>query len=175
MSRQGAQRDSERDTFALCGDFVEELRDASPRAKAIVAASALDEILARFLEKQIEHTKTAKRLIRRPYAPLGTFSARTDAAFGLHLISKNQYDALNVIREVRNSFSHRVNCAFDDPDIEKLCLRLDIENVVYPPGEEGNPQTRYLMNASAICGQLDGLFRLWEVRGDHPSVYLDGY
>ena len=175
MPDNPAQPDSERDTFSLCGDFVKELGNASPRAKAVVAASALDEILARFLEKELKDPRIAKRLIRRPYAPLGAFSARLDAAYGLNLISRNQYDALSTIREVRNQFAHRVNCSFNDEDIAVLCLRLNIKNVFYPPGEEGNPEIRYLMNASAICGQLDGLFRLWETRGDHPSMYLHEY
>lgn len=91
MATNKVRKDSDLDTFDLCSDFVDELGNASPRAKAIVAASALDEILARFLEMEINDTKISKRLVRRPYAPLGTFSARIDAAIGFGLISKKQH------------------------------------------------------------------------------------
>jgi DNA-binding MltR family transcriptional regulator len=173
MAKKSSTKDSQRDTFSLCGDFVAELGSASPRAKAIVAASALDEVLARFLEKEFVDAKVANRLVRRPYAPLGTFAARIDAAYALRLVSKKQYDALCTIRAVRNHFAHSVNCRFSDDQIRDSCLALNLKYVVYPPGSEFDPETRFLMNASALCGQLDGAFRNWTDRGDHPSAYLD--
>ena len=173
MGDKSSRKDAQRDTFSLSWDFVAELGTASPRAKAIVAASVLDKILARFLEKEFVDAKTAKRLVRRPYAPLGTFSARIDAAYALRLINKTQYDVLSKVRAVRNHFAHSVNCSFSDDEIRDCCLSLDLKYVAYPPGMEADPETRFLMNASALCGQLDGAFRNWTMRGDHPSEYLD--
>jgi hypothetical protein len=167
-------KDSERDTFSLCADTIDELREASPRAKAIVAASALDEILARLLEREVSDPKIAKRLVRRPYAPLGTFSARIDAAFGFRLIGRIQYEALGHIRSVRNHFAHVVNCSFSDEEVLNHCRDLDIPGVIYPPDREEDPEIRYLMNASALCGQLDGAYRIWVQNGIHPSSYRRG-
>jgi len=172
MTTSAAPKDSDRGTFHLCSDFVKELKDASPPARAIMPATALDEILARFLEKAVADQKVAKRLVRRPFAPLGTFAARIDAAYGFNLINKDQYQALSTIRAVRNHFAHSGNSSFSDPEVRDICLALNLKHVIYPPGHESDPETRYLMNASAICGHLDGIFRLWLERAHHPSTYL---
>lgn len=80
-----------------------------------------------------------------------------------------------MIRAVRNHIAHNVNCAFSDDEVRDRCLSLAIQHVAYPPVEETDPEIRFLMNASALCGQFDGLFRLWLERGDHPSKYLMDY
>jgi DNA-binding MltR family transcriptional regulator len=174
MSKNNQPKDTDRDSFDLCRDFVSELESANPRAKAIVAAAVLDEILARLIEKAVTTPKIARRLVRRHYAPLGTFSARIDSAFAFGLINDDQYDALNIMRFIRNEFAHKVNRSFNDNDIANECMKLQIDkHIVYPPGMEGDPEIRFIMNAAGLCGQLDVLLRKWEDRKNHPSKSLD--
>jgi DNA-binding MltR family transcriptional regulator len=39
-------------------------------------------------------------------APLGTFSARTKAAYVMGLIERKEYEEINIIRKIRNEFGH---------------------------------------------------------------------
>jgi hypothetical protein len=53
---------------------------------------------------------------------LSSFSARTDIAFAIGLLTKRTYDNLNVIRKVRNMFAHEhIDINFADKDVQALC------------------------------------------------------
>ena len=162
-------KDEDRNTYDRCWDFIDELETASPRGTAIVAAAVLDEILARLLEKvMVEDPEDAKQVVREVYT-LGNFRARIEGAKKFDLISKEQHRVLDTIRQVRNSFAHRVNWSFNEPKTAEKCLALHLDNhVIYEPGKEANPEHRFIVNAAALCGQLDGALRNWIERGFDP-------
>ncbi len=162
-------QDEARDTYDLCWDFVAELETASPRGTAIVAAAVLDEILARLLEKvMVEDPEVAKQVVREVYT-LANFRARIEGAKRFDLISEGQYRVLDIIRQVRNSFAHHVNWSFDEPTTAEKCLTLDLSTLtVYEPGKEADPEHRFIQNAVALCGQLDGMLRNWIKVGFDP-------
>lgn len=158
------------DRSTVCDDFLDQLKDESERALAIVAAAALDEMLRRVLEKTVVNQRIAIRLFNRPYAPLGTFSARIDAAYGFRIIDRELYRVLNTIRDIRNKFAHEINWSFNEESTRDKCLAMHLPHIVYPEGMELDPRIRFQMNATGICGYLDGLLYQWGLRGFSLSL-----
>jgi hypothetical protein len=111
------------DIRALYDTFTQE----SDRGVAVVGAAYLDESLAVLLKSfLIDDEKQVNELLGAgQFAPLGTFSARTKAAYCLGLIAKNEYEDLNSIRGVRNDFAHqRTDMSFTHTSLEQKCRQL---------------------------------------------------
>ena len=109
------------------GDLYDTFSKESDRGVAIVGAAYLDERLGDLLESfLIDDGKEVHRLLSASqFAPLGTFGAKTSAAYCLGLISKNEYEDLNGIRGIRNDFAHRQkDVSFTDADVGLKCDRL---------------------------------------------------
>ena len=110
--------------------FAEELKKESPRAAVILGASFLDiklrELIASFL---IDNRVVDSLLggIDGGEAPLSTFSSRTKLAYCLGLLTKDEYDDLNMIRKIRNEFAHKLhNLSFDDQKVVEWCNSLKL-------------------------------------------------
>ncbi len=71
-------------------------------ALAAYAEEALGDLLTAFMLKG----DASIDLLKGFNAPLGTFSARTKAAYALGLISVQQHDNLDRLRKMRNEFAH---------------------------------------------------------------------
>jgi DNA-binding MltR family transcriptional regulator len=74
----------------------------------LVGAVHVDECLARLFRAVFRpqlSQATIKRLLKYP-GPLSSFAARIDVAYALRLIPKDIHDALNALRELRNSLAH---------------------------------------------------------------------
>ncbi|MDQ6827792.1 MAG: hypothetical protein M3081_02890 [Gemmatimonadota bacterium] len=123
----------------------------SDRAAGIVVAAMLDEALRLLLAKRIlPPVKKERNLLDGHRAPLGTFSARIDAAQQLGLISRFFARDLHLVREIRNAYAHQVvECTFERPDIrdrvEALerasdynARRPDLRDTMGPPGTRGD-------------------------------------
>lgn len=78
------------------------------RGLVLVWASMVDEMLCRLLEQFLVENTITKDMLRVGSGPLSAFSARTKAAFSLGLISKDELQAIEVVRAVRNSFAHKL-------------------------------------------------------------------
>jgi DNA-binding MltR family transcriptional regulator len=106
----------------------------SSRELAIVTAAILDAALAQLIPMRlIDDTKAVDAFIGAdgsPKAPLGSFSARIDAAYLLGIVTRSTADRLNALREVRNVMGHRIEASLlDHPNIrvimEKWIKELD--------------------------------------------------
>lgn len=89
--------------------FLNEVAHESDRASAVLSAAYLDEMLGKLIESfMVDDNKAVDALLSssKPYAPLGSFSAKIIMAYCLGLIDKIQYDDLNVIKRIRNLFAH---------------------------------------------------------------------
>jgi hypothetical protein len=109
------------------GDLYDTFAQESDRGVAVVGAAYLDENLAVLLGSFLIHDeqRVGELLGAGQFAPLGTFSARTKAAYCLGLISKNEYEDLNTIRGIRNDFAHqRKDVSFTYADVEQKCRQL---------------------------------------------------
>lgn len=84
-----------------------EIKSVSDRACAIVCGAFLDNLIQELLlEFLCTDSKTQDNKLFSQNGPLSTFSSKILLAYRLGLISKYEYDYLNLIRKIRNSFAH---------------------------------------------------------------------
>lgn len=112
----------------LAWERAEELRTVmehstgeSDRGITMIVAAHIEACLRRILETVLIDPKEAIGLFEGPYAPFGSLSGKTQAAFVMGLITKSERDRIDAVRGVRNVFAHEANASFDHPKIVKIC------------------------------------------------------
>ena len=118
--------------------FLDQLNKESPRGSVLIASSFIEEQLRGVILAFLVESPEANKLLEGYYAPLGTFSARSAAAFCLGLISNEEHQDCDTLRRIRNEFAHNVSATFEDQRIVTLCRNLhfsaqDYEGVVVDP------------------------------------------
>jgi mannitol operon repressor len=106
-------------------EFLSNFNKESDRGAVLIAASLIDEWLAKIIQSFLAEVRASNDLLLGPNAPLGTFAARTKIAFSLGLIQDNEYSEIEIIRKIRNEFGHKwKDVGFSNPKIKLLCDRL---------------------------------------------------
>lgn len=90
--------------------ILKEFKNESERHIVILGAAMLEGLLMRLLQRSLVESPTENDTLFVGNGALSTFSARSDMAFRLGLITKRFLDALNGIRKVRNDFAHESTC-----------------------------------------------------------------
>lgn len=103
-----------------------ELKDESARGVVLIATAmleeALRELLLAFLVPNASATDT---LIDGPNSPMGTLSAKIDAAYRLGIVSHSFCRDLHLIRRLRNDVAHQPKgFKFEDPSPEQRVLAI---------------------------------------------------
>jgi hypothetical protein len=142
----------------------------SDRAAGIVVAAMIDEALKDLLSKYlIPATKRDRDLVIGQRAPLGTFSARIDAAHQLGLISPFLARDLHIIREIRNTFAHEAaESTFQTPSVRDRIAALqqvsdynrrrpDLRVTMGPPGPRGDFLGMAAWMLYSIAGKTDDI------------------
>ena len=83
----------------------------SQRAKIILFATQIDETLRELLTKFLKPHRAKKEKddeMFRAFAPLSTFASRIALAYRLGLISKDDADAFDILRDIRNDCAHKI-------------------------------------------------------------------
>ena len=106
-------------------DFLNALNKESERGAVLIAVAMLDDLLQRSISAFLLDHPDTKRLLEGFNAPLGTFSARTLAAFSLGAISEGEYRECERVRKVRNEFAHAIHASFNDQNIKDMCANLE--------------------------------------------------
>ena len=103
--------------------ILSQIRPLTDRAMGVSGPVYLDLMLAGILQKFfVKNTSVADNLLDK--GPLGSFYARIEAAYALGLISKQERENLNLIRDIRNKFSHWADVSFHTTDIRNNCMKL---------------------------------------------------
>lgn len=99
-----------------------EIKSVSDRTCAIVCGAFLDNLIQELLlEFLCEDSKTQDNKLFSQNGPLATFSSKILLVYRLGLISKYEYDCLNLIRKIRNSFAHDLTIdSFECESIREL-------------------------------------------------------
>lgn len=103
-----------------------EIREASPRAAAILAVTYVQSairfaIQARFVPLSDDELKS----LEKPGAPLSSFSQAIDLGFALGLFGPMIHHDLTIVRVIRNAFAHTMKpLSFDTPDFAKEIANL---------------------------------------------------
>ena len=103
-----------------------ELDGTSDRSCVITAASIIDHLLLELMRARLVlNSSSTDTLFDGPNAPFGTFSARTDAAYRVGLISSQLARDLHLIRRMRNDLAHSIIArTFADPGVSDQVLHL---------------------------------------------------
>jgi mannitol operon repressor len=101
-----------------------EINAESPRGRVMVATAMIDDLLGRTIAARLVDAPEVGKLLEGFNAPLGSFSARVVAAYGLGVISKREFDDLQIIRKIRNDFAHRTGVSFADDSIKDRAMLL---------------------------------------------------
>src|ERR1700691_3067954 len=93
-------------------DLFSKVGSESERGMTVLVAAELDRILEVVLKSYLAPGKARDALFSGGAPPLGTFSAKINAARALHLIHAAEYETLHLIRRIRNEFAHNPDAAF---------------------------------------------------------------
>jgi mannitol operon repressor len=134
-------------------DFLPTMNKESERGVVLICCSFIDELLRRVLLAFLVDDKKHVTLIDGFNAPLGTFAARIRAASALGLLAPDEAAECDLLRKVRNFFSHEVRVSFEDDAIVKLCDKLryamtDYEHKILWP------RTQFISAATALILRL---------------------
>jgi mannitol operon repressor len=105
---------------------MHEIDTESPRGRVMVATAMLDDLLGKSIAARLVDSTEVGKLLDGFNAPLGSFSARIVAALGLGVISKREFDDLQIIRKIRNDFAHRTGISFADPAVRDRTMLLKL-------------------------------------------------
>jgi DNA-binding MltR family transcriptional regulator len=99
--------------------FEQTIRTESIRAKAILSACYMDELLNQLLTIVLKpNIDKTDPLLDGANAPLGTFSSKIELAFRMGAISNDDKKSLHLVRKIRNRFAHELSeCTFEDNQI----------------------------------------------------------
>ena len=89
-------------------ELFNEIRTESERACVIVGAANIDGLLDELITKALLPVKTKNRLCSESNA-FTTFSAKLNLAYQLGLIDDELYFQINLLRKIRNDFSHNMS------------------------------------------------------------------
>jgi mannitol operon repressor len=137
----------------------QELNKETERGEVLLAAAYLDYLLGELIATKIvvapEESKNLG-LFEGPTAPLATFSARLRVAYAFGLLSKDEYDDINLIRDIRNKFAHQLTgLSFSADAIAVRCHRLISAKV------DGEPSTiRECFSKASIRLMVDIILRI---------------
>lgn len=100
------------------------------RGLILSLAAFSEDSLGKMLLTFMLDNKASKELIEGFNAPLGTFSSRIKTCFSLGLITEGKYKDLELLRKIRNKFSHSwENISIDDKDISQQIQNLSFSRV----------------------------------------------
>jgi DNA-binding MltR family transcriptional regulator len=104
--------------------LMDVINDQSDLACAVIGAAFLETTLGTLLERKFLVSSVAAKLLGASGA-LGSIAPRTDLAYCIGLISKDHYQDLCVIAEIRNRFAHsHLTVGFSNEGIRVSCDEL---------------------------------------------------
>lgn len=144
------------DMFKDYGEILEALQSESHRGGVLLGAAILEDYLYKLLKGFMvdDPSKVKKLLEGGTNAPLGSLSAKTLGAYCLGLISEDEFADIEIIRDVRNKFAHRLlEATFDDQSIKDKCKNLSTPDILPHMKHEDAP-TRFLMAVSMLSSRI---------------------
>ena len=124
------------------------------RAMVLSLAAFAEDTLGRLLLVYLRESKQAKELVEGFNAPFGTLSTRIKGAFTIGLLTKEQYEDLEIGRRVRNAFAHDwEGVSLESPDIKALIGNLHAYSVDHRPPPSGGRE-RLLQALTTILMEL---------------------
>lgn len=111
-----------------CEDLIESSQDQGERNLLAAAVDILDVLLESAIEDRLCHDQKSFEFLFGSDRPLGSFSAKIHIARLLDVISDEERNELDIIRNVRNKFAHdfRLVAAGEDRSIVDKVMNLKL-------------------------------------------------
>lgn len=91
-------------------------------ACVLIGTSYLAELLASILSERFIESSVANTILNPQSGALGDFGSRTDLAYLLGCISKQDHADIRKLAQIRNQFAHNyLSMDFGDANVQKLC------------------------------------------------------
>jgi len=120
--------------------LLHQLNQESNRGITLIAAAILDDSLEALLSasvialsKEEEHRKIIRLKLFGDIGPLQTFSSKVELAYAVGAIDKTLWEALHIVRKLRNDFAHSVDIRYDDDSVKARIYNLSEK--LYPKTE----------------------------------------
>lgn len=88
-------------------EMMSHTKGESDRGITLIVVAHIEECLRRILESVLIDSTETKNLFEGPYAPFGTLSGKSQAAFVMGLLTRSERDRIDAVRRVRNVFAHQ--------------------------------------------------------------------
>jgi DNA-binding MltR family transcriptional regulator len=117
-------------------------------------ATFIEDTLGRVLLAYFRDCKATKELVSGFNAPLGTLSSRIKAGYAFGLLTKEQFEDMEILRNIRNKFAHNwQGIDLGNPDIMSLIGKLSLYTFD-PRIVPGNAREKLLTTLSMCCIEL---------------------
>ncbi len=135
--------------------FAAEVRHTSDRTLTVLGATYLKDHLGRLLLCFMVPDEEVFPLLLGNDKPLGTFSARIQAARALGLIGPNEYYDLLLILKIRNAFVDNFDSmSFNNDNVRQYCHALRSPRQVTRPEETFTPRRMFEFAIALLARQL---------------------
>lgn len=139
-------------------DQFREMMETNDRAAAVVGGSILEDNIESLLRNHMRRLpKEADEALFDGTGPLATFSAKVRIAYALNLLTDEQYQTANYVREIRNAFAHaRRDMKFEDLEVSAVCalLKCKDEAKILDMDDFKHPRKRYLFTALQLGSEI---------------------
>ena len=126
--------------------FYEIINKGGPVAISIVGASVLDELLRRLIVHFAQNRTLGKKLVNKD-GPANTLRNKILLSYSLGLITKDEYNNLESIRNIRNEFAHSLGKSnYDDNTIISYCNKLTMHgDLQFVQALSGHERLKYIL------------------------------
>lgn len=140
--------------FNSINRFNRALSAHDERGLALALAAFAEDTLGRLLLTYLIDCKQSKDLVEGFNAPLGTLASRMKAAYAVGLLTKEQYEDLEIARKIRNLFAHNwEGVSLSQPDIRAMIGQLHGYNFDQTPMTT-EPRDRLQQSISNVLTEL---------------------
>lgn len=105
-------------------EVISEFSKENVRGVSIISCSFMDVLLERAIKSFLLSCSATNDLVNGFNAPLGTFSAKIKMARALAIITKEEARFSDVMRKIRNIFSHTPKVDLESEEIKNLIGQL---------------------------------------------------
>lgn len=152
LTGPGEAKDQER--LASLNRFLSLVGSHDDPSMVLALATFVEDTLGRLLLAYFRNCKATKELVEGFNAPLGTLGSRTKAAYAFGLLTKEQYQDIEILRKVRNHFAHNwEGVALMRGDIQSMIGQLSGYTLDGRP-IEGGVREKLLGTLSTSCIEL---------------------
>jgi DNA-binding MltR family transcriptional regulator len=155
-------------------EFMKELNKETDRGAFLFGVTFIDELLKDLLTFFFD--KNEKDFIEKTFdynGPLGTFSSRIKIAYCLCLITKDEYDDLDKLRDLRNDFAHKLlsNLSIGNDSIKDRISNLKVSSRTLKLFKNPTFSNREILHASFFMLASAIKLRKYKIIKNNPQVF----